>query len=81
MAEQFAETYRVMSEGSVVLETVAPPEAIITAVEYPPPITEGRRLSWGCRQMQMSSTGTTRPNFSLTSVSAAPLSIISRIAR
>jgi hypothetical protein len=39
-AERFAEEYRVMDGGSVLLETVAPPEAIISAVAYPPPFTQ-----------------------------------------
>jgi hypothetical protein len=42
-AEGFAESYRDWSGGSIVLETVAPPEAIISAVEYPPPITEAEK--------------------------------------
>jgi hypothetical protein len=37
-AEDFAESYRVFPGGSVVLETVAQSEAIISAVEYPSPV-------------------------------------------
>jgi hypothetical protein len=47
MAEQFAESYRVMNAGSVVLATVAPPGAIISAVEYPPPMTEEETAELG----------------------------------
>jgi hypothetical protein len=39
-AGRFAEEHRVMDGGSVLLETVAPPEAIISAVAYPPPDDE-----------------------------------------
>jgi hypothetical protein len=39
-AERFAEEYRVMDGGSVLLETVAPLEAIISAVAYSPPSTQ-----------------------------------------
>jgi hypothetical protein len=46
-AEDFAESYRVWPRGSVVLETVAPPEAIISAVEYPPPMTEAEKAELG----------------------------------
>jgi hypothetical protein len=42
-AEEFAEGYRVHPGGSVVLETVAPPAAIIAAVEYPSPMTEAEK--------------------------------------
>lgn len=43
-AEEFAQSYRVMPTGSVVLETVAPREAIIAAIEYPAPMTEAEKL-------------------------------------
>jgi hypothetical protein len=43
-AEDFAESYRVWPGGSVVLETVASPEAIISAVEYPAPMTEAEKV-------------------------------------
>jgi hypothetical protein len=43
MAEQFAEDYCAWPGGSVVLETLASPEAIICAVEYPPPMTEAEK--------------------------------------
>jgi hypothetical protein len=46
-AEQFAESYRVWPGGSVLLETVAPAGAIISAVEYPPPITEAEKAELG----------------------------------
>jgi hypothetical protein len=39
-AERFAEERRVMDRGSVLLETLAPPEAIISAIVYPEPFTE-----------------------------------------
>ena len=39
-AERFAEERRVMDGGSVLLETLAPPEAIISAIVYPEPFTE-----------------------------------------
>ena len=42
-AEEFAESYRVFPGGSVVLETVARPDAIISTVEYPPPFTEAEK--------------------------------------
>ena len=42
-AEEFAERYRVFPGGSVVLETVARPEAIISIVEYPPPMREAEK--------------------------------------
>jgi len=44
-AEVFAEDYRVCDGGSVVLETVAPPAAIISAVKYPPPSTEAEKAT------------------------------------
>jgi hypothetical protein len=47
MAEDFAEGYRVWSTGRVVLETVAPPEAIIAAEEYPPPMAEVEKAELG----------------------------------
>ena len=46
-AQDLAESYRVWRGGSVVLETTAPPAAIITAIEYPPPITEAEKLELG----------------------------------
>ena len=45
-AQGFAGDYRVWSTGSVILETVAPPAAIISAMEYPPPVTEAERAEW-----------------------------------
>jgi hypothetical protein len=45
-AEKFAQDYRVWPGGSVVLETVAAPEAIISAVEYPPPLTEAEKADF-----------------------------------
>jgi hypothetical protein len=47
VAEQFAEDYCGWSGGSVVLETLASPEAIICAVEYPPPMTEAEKVELG----------------------------------
>ncbi len=38
-AEFFARERQVWDGGSVVLETLAPPEAIICAVDYPEPVT------------------------------------------
>jgi len=46
-AEEFAEGYRKRPEGSVVLETIAMPAAIISAVEYPPPITKAEKVGAG----------------------------------
>ena len=45
-AQGFAEGYRVWPGGSVVLEAVAPPEAIIGAMEYAPPLTEAEKAEW-----------------------------------
>jgi hypothetical protein len=42
-AERFARDYSVMHSGSVILETVAPPAAIIAKVKYPEPYTEAER--------------------------------------
>ena len=42
-AEKFAGDYRAWPGGSVVLETVAPPEAIICAITYPTPLTEAEK--------------------------------------
>jgi len=52
MAEQFAQSYRAMPTGSFVLETVAPPEAVIAAIEYPPASLKRRKQSSDCSQMQ-----------------------------
>jgi hypothetical protein len=46
-AQGFAEDYQWHPEGSVILETMAPPAAIITAIEYPPPITEAEKVEMG----------------------------------
>jgi hypothetical protein len=46
-AEEFAEGYRVWPGGSVVLETIATPAAIISAIEYPPPMTEAEKVKAG----------------------------------
>ena len=40
VAERFARERQVFDGGSVVLETLAPPDAIICAVEYPRPFTQ-----------------------------------------
>ena len=45
-AQRFAETSGNWSAVSVVLETVAPPEAIISVMEYPP-LTEAERAEFG----------------------------------
>jgi hypothetical protein len=42
-AETFAEKYRAWPGGSVVLETLAPPAAVISKMEYPEPFTEEER--------------------------------------
>jgi hypothetical protein len=46
-AREFAESYRAWPGGSVILETVAPPEAIIGMMEYPPPLTEADKAELG----------------------------------
>lgn len=40
VAERFAEERRVMDCGSVLLETLAPPKAIICEIQYPEPFTQ-----------------------------------------
>jgi hypothetical protein len=42
-AERFARDYSALSSGSVVLETIAPPAAIIAQVSYPEPLTGAER--------------------------------------
>jgi hypothetical protein len=51
-AQDFAESYRVWPGGSVMLETIAPPEAIISVMEYDPPLTEAERRNCNCLQTQ-----------------------------
>ena len=43
VAEQFARDYSELPDGSVILETIAPPAAIITQIQYPEPYTEAER--------------------------------------
>jgi hypothetical protein len=42
-AERFARDYSELPSGSVILETVAPPAAIIAKMEYPDPVTDAER--------------------------------------
>jgi hypothetical protein len=46
-ATSFAERYRGYSGGSVILETIAPAEAIISIVTYPPPLTKAKKAETG----------------------------------
>ena len=43
VAERFARDYSEMAHGSVILETSAPPAAIIGQMEYPGPLTDAER--------------------------------------
>ena len=54
-AEWFARERQKWSGGSVVLETLAPPEAVICAVNYPAPITidELKRLFPGSSELNL----------------------------
>ena len=49
-AQRFAETSGNWSAGSVLLETTAPAEAIISVMEYPPPLTEAEKAEFGLPQ-------------------------------
>jgi hypothetical protein len=40
-AERFAQERRAQDGGSVLLETLAPPEATIAQIDYPPPFSQG----------------------------------------